>query len=92
MARILGESIVVTDGYWNHIRCTRVYHRHSPEVRGEGWSLGDATLDLARQLACALEAARGSGRHEAIERALTDVRGLRSPGRRPKQAPVAVVS
>ena len=92
MAPLPGGPIVVTDGYWNHIHCTRVYHRWFPEVRGEGGSIGEATRDLARQLACALEAVRGSGQHEAIERALTDVHGLRPARRRQKQSPRAAIS
>ena len=44
-------SIIITDGSWMHIRHTRIYHRHYPEVRGEGRSLADAAGHLMNQLA-----------------------------------------
>ena len=71
-----GASIVITDGYWMHIRHTRIHHRHYPEVRGEGRSLADAAAHLRNQLAIALDLAHGHER-EALERALADVRSIR---------------
>ena len=44
-------SIVITDGYWMHIRHTRIYHRHYPELRGEGRTLADAASHLVDPLA-----------------------------------------
>jgi hypothetical protein len=76
MAHDADTSIIITDGFWMHIRHTRIHHRHYPEVRGEGRSLADAAAHLMNQLAIALDYAHGRER-EAIERALADVRAIR---------------
>lgn len=70
-------SIVITDGYWMHIRHTRIYHRRYPEVRGEGRSLTDAASHLVNQLTCGLDFVCGRER-EAVERAIADVRAIRT--------------
>jgi hypothetical protein len=82
MAHDAGTSIIITDGFWMHIRHTRIHHRHYPEVRGEGRSLADAVAHLMNQLATALDFAHGRER-EAIERAIADVRAIR-PRQRPQ--------
>src|ERR1700756_5010143 len=71
-------SIVVADGYWMHIRHTRIHHRRYPEVRGEGRSLAAATAHLLRQLATAVDLAHGREVYEAIVQAIADVRAFRS--------------
>jgi hypothetical protein len=71
-----GTSIVITDGYWMHIRHMRICHRRYPEVRGEGRSLADAASHLMNQLTRCLDFAHGRER-EAIEWALADVRARR---------------
>jgi hypothetical protein len=75
MARESCNEIVIVDGYWISIHHTRVYHRHYPEVRGEGRSLVEAATHLMNQLARSLDSAHGHGR-EAVERAMADVRAL----------------
>jgi hypothetical protein len=91
MAQDPTTSIVITHGLWMHIRLTRVYHRHYPEVRGEGASPGDAATHLLNQLAHALDFTHGHQR-EAIERAIADVRRLRSAGPRRRPQPMATTS
>jgi len=81
MASKSGGKIVVTGGHWMHIPITRVYHRHYPEVRGEGRSLREASDHLARLLAPGLEHEQGV-RHEAIRLAIVDVRAVDSSSRR----------
>jgi hypothetical protein len=78
VTRYPSNSIIVTDGYWMHIRHTRIHHRHYPEVRGEGRSLEDAATHLENKLAHSLDLAHGHGRPGAIERILADIRALRS--------------
>ena len=91
MAHDLTTSIVITQGFWMHIRHTRVYHRHFPEVRGEGASPGDAAAHLMNQLTHALDFTHGH-RREAIERALADVRAFRPEGSRRRPRPMAATS
>jgi hypothetical protein len=74
-----GNPIVITDGYWMHIRHTRIFHRHYPEVRGEGDSLEAAADHLSSQLARGIGLADGRGAREAIAQALADVHAIR-PG------------
>src|SRR4051794_7809171 len=76
MAHDRSIPIIITDGYWMHIRHTRIFHRNYPEIRGEGASLEDASAHLENQLARALDGARGLGSREAVESALADVRAL----------------
>src|SRR5689334_9851074 len=80
-----GAPIVVADGYWMHIRHTRIHHRHYPEVQGEGASVAAAAAHLSRQLARAVDLAHGREVCEAIMRALADVHAFRSnpPVQRP---------
>ena len=82
-------SIVITDGYWMHIRHTRIYHRRYPEVRGEGRSLTDVARHLVNQLTCGLDFVCGRER-EAVERAVAEVRAFRSS--RPRHRPGALVA
>jgi hypothetical protein len=82
-----GASIVITDGYWMHIPQTRIHHRRYPELRGEGRSLADAASHLVNQLTRSLDFAHGRER-EAVERAVSDVRSLRSS--RPRHRPGAL--
>ncbi|WP_406696985.1 hypothetical protein V5E97_38970 [Singulisphaera sp. Ch08] len=70
-------SIVITDGYWMHIRHTQIHHRHYPEIRGEGRSLADAAAHLSNQLVDAIDFAQARGRREGIALALSDVRAFR---------------
>jgi hypothetical protein len=81
-----GASIVITDGYWMHIRHTRIYHRRYPEVRGEGRSLADAASHLVKQLTRGLDFVHGR-ELEAVERAIAEVRAVRSS--RPRHSPGA---
>jgi hypothetical protein len=85
-----GTSIVITDGYWMHLRHTRIYHRRYPEVRGEGRSLADAASNLMNQLTCCLDFVHGRER-EAVERAVSDVRAIRSSRPRPRPGALAAV-
>ena len=71
-----GASIIVTNGSWMHIRLTRIYHRHYPEVRGEGRSIADAAAHLVKQLANALDCAHGRER-EALKPTLAASRAIR---------------
>jgi hypothetical protein len=87
MAHDPGIPIIITDGNWMHIRHTRIYHRHVPEIRGEGASYADAAAHLANQLARALDFAHGYGGCEVIERALADLRAPR-PARSGQPAPM----
>jgi hypothetical protein len=89
MAHESGNSIVITDGYWLHIRHTRVWHRRYPEVRGEGRSLADAASHLINQLTSALDFVHGRER-EAVERAIADVRVIRTS--RPRHRPEALAA
>ena len=82
-------SIIITDGYWMHIRHTRIYHRRYPEVRGEGRSLADAASHLVNQLTRGLDFAHGRER-EAVERAVADVRAIRPS--RPRHRPGALAA
>jgi len=82
MTRNTGTSIVITDGYWMHIRHTQIYHRHYPEIRGEGNTLASAAAHLSSQLADALVFAQGRGGREEIAHALAEVRAF------PKARPV----
>jgi hypothetical protein len=84
-----GISIVITDGYWMHIRHTRLYHRRYPELRGEGRSLADAASHLMNQLTRCLDFAQGRER-EAVKRAIADVVAIRSS--RPRHRPAAIVA
>jgi hypothetical protein len=81
--------IVITDGYWMHIRHTRIYHRRYPEVRGEGRSLADAASHLVNQLTCCLDFVCGRER-EAVARAIADVQTLRPS--RPRHRPGALAA
>ena len=83
-----GTSIIIIDGYWMHIRHTRIYHRRYPEVRGEGRSLTDVARHLVSQLTRGLDFVYGRER-EAVERAVADVRAIRSsrPRHRPGRSP-----
>ena len=76
-------SIVVTDGYWMHIRHTRIYHRRYPELRGEGRTFADAASHLVNRLNCGLDFVYGNER-EAVERAVADVRAFLSSRPRPR--------
>jgi hypothetical protein len=91
MAHNLRRLIVVTNGHCMHIPVTRVYHRHYPEVRGEGRSLHEASEDLSRLLARGLDRAHGP-RREAMERALDDIRALRLADTRPSRPAMAAIS
>jgi hypothetical protein len=73
--------IVVDDGYWMHIRHTRIYHRHYPEARGEGRTLAEAARGLASELTRGLDFVHGPDR-ESVERAVADIRrcARRAPG------------
>ena len=73
-----GNPIVIADGYWRHIRHIRVYHRRYPEVRGEGRTLAEAAGHLMNQLTRGLDFAHGRDR-ETAERAVAEVRAIRSP-------------
>jgi hypothetical protein len=84
-----GASIVITDGYWMHISHTRIYHRRYPDFRGEGRSLADAANHLVNQLSWGLDAVCGRER-EAVERADTEVRAIRSS--RPRHRPEALAA
>jgi len=79
-----GTPIIITDGFWMHIRHTLIYHRHYPEVRGEGRSLADAASHLMNQLTRCIDHAPGRER-EAAERAVADVRALHPS--RPRNRP-----
>lgn len=81
--------IVITEGHWMHIPHTRIYHRRYPEVRGEGRSLADAANHLVNQLTCGLDSVYGSER-EVVERAVAEVRAIRSS--RPRQRPEALAA
>jgi hypothetical protein len=81
-------SIVIADGYWMHIRLTRIYHRLYPEVRGEGRTLAEAAGHLMSQLTRGLDFAHGRER-EAAERAVADVRAIRSSRLRQRPAALA---
>ncbi len=74
------SMIVVTDGYWNHIRHTEIYHRRFPEIRGEGRSLADAASRLITQLTRGLECVLGRER-AAVEQAIAEVRAIRTTRR-----------
>ena len=84
-----GNSIVIADGYWRHIRHTRIYHRRYPELRGEGRTLAEAASHLVNQLTCGLDFVCGRER-EAVERAIADVRSLRTS--RPRHRPAALTA
>jgi hypothetical protein len=89
MAGNFGEPLIVTDGNWMHIPVTRVYHRHYPEVRGEGRSLGEASRQLARLLTRGLDRTHGAEREE-MERVIAAVRAIRPAGARAPRPPMAV--
>jgi hypothetical protein len=91
MAHDPTNLIVITHSLWMHIRHTRIYHRHYPEVRGEGASPVDAAAHLMNQLTHALDFTHGH-RREAIELALANVRRLRSTGPRRRPQPMAATS
>lgn len=76
MAHDTGTPLMITDGYWMHIRHVAIYHRHYPETRGEGKSLGGAAIHLMNQLTRGLDAVHGRER-EALERALGDIGAIR---------------
>ena len=82
-----GSSIVIADGYWMHIRHTRIYHRRYPEARGEGRTLAEAVRRLVSELTRGLDSTHGRER-EAVERAVAEIRALRSP--RPREQPGAL--
>ncbi len=82
-------SIVIADGYWMHIRHTCIYHRRYPEARGEGRTLAEAARHLVNELARVLDFTQGRER-EAVERAIAEVRALRSS--RPRQRPGALAA
>ena len=84
-----GASIVITDGYWMHIRHTRIYHRRYPELRGEGRTLAEAASHLVNQLNCGLDFVHGREREE-VERAVAEVRAFRSS--RPRHRPGALAA
>jgi hypothetical protein len=84
-----GNSIVIAEGYWMHMSQTRIYHRRYPEARGEGRSLADAAVHLVNQLTRSLDFAHGRER-EAVERAIADVRSLRTS--RPRHQPAALTA
>lgn len=77
MAHHSGESIVISDGHWMHIRHTQVYHRHYPEIRGEGRTLANATAHLSSQLTDALGFAQAKQRRNDLAQAIADVQALR---------------
>ena len=91
MAHDPTTSIVIARGFWMHIRHARIHHRHFPEVRGEGGSLGEAATHLMNQLASALDFTHGP-RREAIARALADVRRLRPSRSRRRLQPSTATS
>lgn len=74
----IGEWLVFTRAHGPRIRVIQVYHRHYPEVRGEGRSAGEAAGHLARQLARGLEHSHGHGR-EALEQALAAAHARQPP-------------
>jgi hypothetical protein len=83
------NSIVIAEGYWMHMPQTRIYHRRYPEARGEGRSLADAAGHLVNQLTRSLDFAYGRER-EAVERAIADLRSLRTS--RPRHQPGALAA
>ena len=85
-----GNPIVIADGYWRHIRHIRVYHRRYPEVRGEGRTLAEAAGHLMNQLTRGLDFAHGRDR-ETAERAVAEVRAIRSSRPRHRSEALAVV-
>ena len=89
MAHESGTSIIITEGHWKHIRHIRIYHRRYPEVSGEGRSLTDAASHLINQLTSALDFVHGRKR-ESLERAIADVRAIRTS--RPRHPPEAVAA
>ena len=84
-----GNSMVITEGYWMHIPGTRIYHRRYPEARGEGRTLAEAASHLVNQLTLGLDFVHGRER-EAVERAIADVRSLRTS--RPRHQPAALTA
>ena len=88
MAHESGKFIIISDGYWMHIRHARIYHRRYPEVRGEGRSLADAASHLINQLTSALDFVHGRKR-EAVERAIADVLTIRTSRPRHRSEAVA---
>ncbi|MBX6313967.1 MAG: hypothetical protein IRY99_13780 [Isosphaeraceae bacterium] len=92
MALDPGLPIIITGGFWRHIRYVRIYHRYCPEVRGEGRSLADAAAHLANQLVRALDFDPDHGGHGVLERALADVRALQSADSEHRPRPMAAIS
>jgi hypothetical protein len=74
-----------------HIPVTRVYHRHFPEVRGEGHSLDEATGQLVRLLNRSVERTHGTAR-EAMERVVAEVRAGRPANAQVSRPQVAATS
>jgi hypothetical protein len=71
------DQVVVTPAGHSIVAVhTAVYHRHFPEVRGEGDSPGDAATRLSDLLARALDSAPSAWRRETIEQAIEDVRAF----------------
>ena len=83
-------SIVIADGYWMHIRHTCIYHRRYPEARGEGRTLAEAARHLVSELTRGLDFTHGRER-EAVERAVAEVRALRSSRPRLRTGALAAV-
>lgn len=88
MTRDSNASIIITDGYFMHIRFTQVHHRRYPEARGEGRSLTDAVGHLIIQLTRALDSVHGRKR-EAVDKVLAEVRAIHL-SRPPPEALTAV--
>jgi hypothetical protein len=84
------NSIVIAEGYWMHMAQTRIYHRRYPEAWGEGRSLADAARHLVNQLTRSLDFVCGRER-EAVERAIADVRSLRTARPRDQLGALAAV-
>jgi hypothetical protein len=74
-----------------HIRVMQIYHRHYPEIRGEGRSLGEAARHLARRLTRHLDRAHGRKRR-ALERAIAAVRARYPASTQPPRGTVAVIA
>lgn len=82
MTVCIDEWLVFARAPGQQVRAIQVYHRHYPELRGEGRSADEAARHLARQLARGLEHAHGHGR-EALEQALATAHARQPPEARP---------
>lgn len=88
MSRPHDEPVVASEGRWMHIRSVCVYHRHFPEVRGEGRSIAEASEHLAGQLIRCLDHVRGPKRAR-IKKALAELRTRCPTATRPQRSAIA---